>query len=242
MSLSIIIPCKNEEKNIERTVNQILNYLRNKISQFEIIIINDFSSDNTFKKLKILAQKNPKIRSYNNQIIGLGSAVTLGIRKSLYKYSVIVMADLSDSPKDIVKYYLEIKNKDLDAVFGTRFSPHSKVFDYPKKKLFFNRTFNILVKFLFWQKYNDFTNAFKIYKTVVLIKLFPIVSENFNIFLELPLKIISRKYKFSIIPINWKNRKIGEAKFKIKELSSMYFFTLIYCFIEMKLLNKKNFD
>ena len=97
-------------------------------------------------------------------------------------------------------------------------------------------------KILFWSKYNDFTNAFKIYKTAVLIKLFPIISENFNIFLELPLKIISRNYKFSIIPISWKNRKTGVAKFKIKELSSMYLFTLIYCFIEMKLLNKKNFD
>lgn len=242
MSLSIIIPCKNEEENIGDTVNQILNCLSNKIDEFEIIIINDFSSDNTFEILKALAQANTKIKFYNNQIIGLGGAVTLGIQKSLYKFSVIVMADLSDSPEDILKYYIEIKNNDLDAVFGTRFSPHSKVLGYPKKKLFFNRTFNFLVKILFWHKYNDFTNAFKIYKTAVLIKLFPIISENFNIFLELPLKIISRKYKFSIIPINWENRKTGEAKFKIKELSSMYFFTLIYCFIEKILLNKKKFD
>ena len=242
MSLSIIIPCKNEEESIGSTVNQILNYLSNKIDELEIITINDFSSDNTFEKLKVLAQTNPKIKFYNNQITGLGGAVTLGIQKSLYKFSVIVMADLSDSPEDILKYYMEIKNNDLDAVFGTRFSAHSKVLGYPKKKLFLNRAFNVLVKILFWSKYNDFTNAFKIYKTAVLIKLFPIISENFNIFLELPLKIISRNYKFSIIPISWKNRKTGVAKFKIKELSSMYLFTLIYCFIEMKLLNKKNFD
>ena len=46
----------------------------------------------------------------------------------------------------------------------------------------------------------------------------PLISESFNIFLEMPLKIISRKYKYKVIPINWTGRKIGESKFKIKEL------------------------
>jgi dolichol-phosphate mannosyltransferase len=149
------------------------------------------------------------------------------------------MADLSDSPEDIIKYYFEIKNNDLDAVLGTRFSSNSLIENYPKKKLFFNRIFNNLVKILYWQKYNDFTNAFKIYKTSVLKELKPIISENFNVFLELPLKIISRKYKYSIIAINWRNRKNGKAKFKIKELGSKYLFTLLYCFLEKILLDKK---
>ena len=65
------------------------------------------------------------------------------------------------------------------------------------------------------------------------------MSESFNIFLELPLKVISRKYNFKVIPINWRTRKKGKAKFKIKELRSKYLFTLIYCFIERILLNKK---
>ena len=104
------------------------------------------------------------------------------------------------------------------------------------KKLIFNRIFNCIVKYLFFSKYNDFTNAFKIYKKEVLIEIKPLVSENFNIFLEMPLKIITRKKKFEIIPINWKNRKKGSSKFKIKELSSKYFFTLFYCLLEKILL------
>ena len=87
--------------------------------------------------------------------------------------------------------------------------------------------------------YNDFTNAFKIYKKSTLLKILPIVSENFNVFLELPLKIIIRKYNYTIVPINWKNRKKGKSKFKIKELGSMYLFTLFYCLLEKILLNKK---
>lgn len=239
MSLSIIIPCRNEEESIENTINDITSHLINKINNFEINIINDFSSDHTLEKLKIICTTNKKVKVYDNQIKGLGGAINLGIEKSLNKFTVIVMADLSDSPEDIIKYYFEIKNNDLDAVLGTRFSSNSLIESYPKKKLFFNRVFNNLVKILFWQKYNDFTNAFKIYKTSVLKELKPIISENFNVFLELPLKIISRKYKYSIIAINWRNRKNGKAKFKIKELGSKYLFTLLYCFLEKILLDKK---
>ena len=68
----------------------------------------------------------------------------------------------------------------------------------------------------------------------------PLISESFNIFLEIPLKIISRNYNYKITLINWGGRKKGETKFKIKELRAKYLFTLIYCFIEKNLLNLKN--
>ena len=76
-------------------------------------------------------------------------------------------------------------------------------------------------------------------KTDVLKNLLPLVSESFNIFLEIPLKIISRNYSYEIIEINWNGRKKGQAKFKIKELRSKYLFTLMYCFFEKILLNIK---
>jgi len=140
---------------------------------------------------------------------------------------------------DLKKYYKLISTGNLDAILGTRFSNMSKIKNYPKVKLILNRIFNNFVRLILWSKYNDFTNAFKIYKRKTLLKLLPFVSENFNIFLELPLKIIIRKYKYSIMPINWKNRSRGKSKFKIKELSSMYLFTLSYCLLEKILLKKK---
>jgi len=102
-----------------------------------------------------------------------------------------------------------------------------------------NRIFNYFVKILFLSNYNDFTNAFKIYRKSTLIKLKPFVSESFNIFLELPLKLISRGYKYEVIPIKWTNRKKGKSKFKIKELGAKYIFTLIYCLSEKILLKKQ---
>ena len=150
------------------------------------------------------------------------------------------MCDLSDDVSDILKYYnTMINNQSLDAVFGTRFTKKSKVKNYPYFKLIINRIANNIIRLLFLSKYNDFTNAFKIYKKTVLLKLFPIVSENFNVFLELPLKIITRKLNYKIISINWYGRKIGVSKFKIKEVGSKYIFTLLYCLLEKILLNKK---
>ena len=151
-----------------------------------------------------------------------------------------MMADLSDDIDDLKKYFNLIKKEKLDAVFGSRFIKGSKLKDYPTKKLILNRIFNLFVQILFLNRYNDYTNAFKIYKAETIKKMIPFVSESFNIFLEIPLKFISRGCVYKIIPISWYNRKIGKAKFNIKELRSKYLFTLIYCLIEKILLKKKN--
>ena len=175
---------------------------------------------------------------YNNERKGLGGAINQGINKATGEAVCIMMSDLSDNIDDLKNYYNIIKNEKVDAVFGSRFIEGSKVIDYPKKKFILNRVFNLITKLLFFSDYNDFTNAFKIYKKEVLLKTLPLVSESFNIFLELPLKIISRKMNYKIIPISWTNRKEGSSKFNIKELRAKYLFTLIYCLLEKLLLKK----
>ena len=193
MSLTIIIPVKNEEEIILKTLENFENSWLTQIDH-EIIIINDNSSDDTanlirnnkFKKINVVLKDN-----YKND---LGSAIITGIENSSKKFLSIYMADMSDSLEDLNSYYNEIKSNDsLDAIFGSRFIKGSKVTNYPKVKFFLNRFANNLIKIIFFSKYNDFTNAFKIYKKSTLLKLYPLVSENFNIFLELPLKIECRK-------------------------------------------------
>lgn len=236
MKLSIIIPLRNEEFLIKKIVDQLQSKL--KIIPYEIIFINDFSTDNTVKVTKELIKTKPQINIYDNKKKGLGGTITEGINKATGEVICIMMSDLSDSIDDLEKYYSTIKDENIDAVFGSRFIRGSRIVDYPKKKLILNRIFNIITKLLFISDYNDFTNAFKIYKKNALLKTFPLVSESFNIFLELPLKIISRKMKYKIIPISWINRKEGTSKFDIKELRAKYLFTLIYCLLEKILLKK----
>ena len=235
--LSIIIPARNEAENLQ----DILDYFNNNLSHVdhEVILINDFSEDATFNKAKELFQNNKNFKVFNNQEKGLGGAINLGIDKATGNKVAIMMADLSDHIEDLIKYNDIIEETNVDAVLGSRFIKGSKIKDYPFQKLILNRVFNLFVSLIFWNKFNDYTNAFKIYKKEALLSIKPLVSESFNIFLEIPLKIISRNYNYSIVPISWTGRKKGKAKFKIKELRSKYLFTLIYCFIEKNLLNIK---
>ena len=236
MKVSIIIPVRNEELVIKKIINRLENDLKN--LSYEIIFVNDFSTDNTSDVIEELIKTKGTFNFYENTKKGLGGAITEGINKSRGEVVCIMMSDLSDNIDDLKKYYNIIKDEKVDAVFGSRFIKESKIVDYPKKKLILNRIFNLVTKLLFISDYNDFTNAFKIYKKSALLKTFPLVSESFNIFLELPLKIISRKMKYKIIPISWTNRKKGSSKFDIKELKAKYLFTLIYCWLEKILLKK----
>jgi dolichol-phosphate mannosyltransferase len=235
--LSIIIPARNEAENLE----DILIYFEQNLLEidFEVLIINDFSEDDTFLKSKKVFENRNNFKVFDNTKKGIGGAINLGIQKSNGDKVAIMMADMSDNINDLKRYNDLIDKESLDAVLGSRFIKDSEVTDYPYQKLILNRLFNLFVSLIFWNKYNDYTNAFKIYKKSVLKELMPLVSESFNIFLEIPLKIISRNYNYKVIPIKWTGRKKGKAKFKIKELRSKYLFTLIYCFIEKNLLNFK---
>ena len=195
---------------------------------FEFVIIDDFSNDKTYEIVNNYSKNKDIVKIYSNKIQGVGNAIKLGIEKSNSEFISIMMADLSDEPDDLLKYFNLISNENLDAVFGSRFTKFSKVTDYPKKKLFLNRVFNLFIKLIILSDYNDFTNAFKIYKAETLKTLQPFTSDNFNIFLEIPLKLILYKYNYKIIPINWSNRRYGKAKFKINELGSKYIYTLYY--------------
>jgi dolichol-phosphate mannosyltransferase len=235
--LSIIVPVRDESDSLK----DILDYFsKNLINiNYEVLIINDFSKDNTLENARNLFDKSENFKVFNNKKKGLGGAINLGIKESVGINIAIVMADRSDDINDLIKYNELMNSGNYDAILGSRFLKDSKVAEYPIRKLILNRIFNFFVGLIFWNKYNDYTNAFKIYKKKSLLEIKPLISESFNIFLEIPLKIISRKYKYKIIAINWMGRKKGDSKFKIRELGSKYLFTLIYCFIEKNLLNIK---
>ena len=149
------------------------------------------------------------------------------------------MADGSDSPKDLINFYFK-SVKNYTCVFGTRFSSGGSTKDYPVVKYIMNRFFNNLVRLIFRIKYDDITNAFKVYTREAIEGSKPFLSNHFNLTLELPLKIIIRGYKYKIIPNSWKNRQTGVSKMRIKEMGSRYMFILFYCLIE-KLLTKDDY-
>ena len=119
-----------------------------------------------------------------------------------------------------------------DCIFGIRWSNGGRTYDYPKHKLILNRIFNNLIRLIFGIRYNDCTNAFKLYKRETIDGIKPILSPHFNLTVELPLKTIIRGFTYNVLPNTWRNRTLGESNLKIKEMGSRYLFVLIYCFIE----------
>lgn len=234
------MPAYNEEGSIEGTVRAFHKALAGEAIEHEILVVNDNSSDNTEKILIGLEEEIKELRHVENlPPNGFGMAVIKGLEEFKGDYVAIVMADFSDSPKDLIKFYYEIK-KGYDCVFGSRFVKGGETFDYPPHKMILNRITNNLIKILFNLKYNDVTNAFKMYRKETIDGLKPFLSKHFNLTVELPLKSIVRGYSYSIIPNKWRNRKAGVAKLKIKEMGSRYFFIILYCLLE-KWLSKGDY-
>ncbi len=233
MKLSIVIPAYNEEESISETIDSIESALNAIKIDHEIIIVNDNSKDNTEAVLKILSDKYPSVNYVTNTgPNGFGYAIRYGLERFTGDCVAIMMADLSDSPYDLIKFYTTMLEKNTDCVFGTRWNKGGKVIDYPLVKKIINRIANFVIKFTMNIKYNDTTNAFKLYKKEVIEGVKPILSPHFNLTIELPLKAIIRGYSYEIVPNSWTNRKYGESKLKVKEMGSRYFFILCYCLIE----------
>ena len=242
MRLSVIIPAYNEAGNLSETVNTFHASLQEAGIDHEILVINDNSNDNTALVLETLSNHVPTLRCLVNNPPknGFGYAVRKGLENFSGDCAAIVMADLSDSPQDLISFYKKMVNENLDCVFGSRFVKGGSAAGYPKNKYLLNRIANTLVRIIFGLKYNDCTNAFKLYKRETIEGLKPFLAPHFNLTLELSLKAIVRGYSYAVIPNSWTNRKKGVSNLRIPEMGSRYFFILIYCLIE-KYFSKGDF-
>ena len=233
LKLSVVIPAYNEEESITDTIQALYAVMIKYKIDHEIIVVNDNSKDNTIQVLDNLKKEIHTLVYYNNEgPNGFGYAVQYGLGKFTGDCVAIMMADLSDDPVDLVRFYHRMIEDNTDCVFGSRFIKGGKTIDYPIHKLIVNRLANNIIRFVIGTKYNDATNAFKLYKKEAINGIKPFLAHHFNLTIELSLKCIVRGYTYSVVPNSWRNRKTGVSKLKIREMGSRYFFILMYCFIE----------
>jgi len=231
--LSVVIPAHNEEGCIEGTIRDLTSTLKAADIPFEILAINDNSSDATETILRRLTSEIQEVRYLNNRPPnGFGFAVRCGLDHFRGDAVAVFMADTSDRPEDLVSFYRAMVRNGVDCVFGTRFARASRIVDYPLPKLILNRFANLFIQLIFGLRYNDVTNAFKLYRRECLNGLRPLIAHHFNLTVELPLKAIIRGYSYTVLPNDWINRKAGVSKLKIQEMGSRYLFIVLYCFIE----------
>ena len=232
LSLSVVIPAHNEEGSIEQTVRAIAERLSTEGIEYEILVVDDGSRDATGDIVARLAEQDAGIRGLRNEgPNGFGFAVRCGLQAFTGDAVAIVMADLSDSPDDLVAYHRMLE-AGYDCAFGSRFVRGSVVSDYPRFKLAMNRLVNAGIRLLFGHGYNDTTNAFKAYRRSVIETVQPLVAPHFNLTVELPLKAIVRVHSYAIVPISWTNRQSGESKLRLQEMGSRYLFIVLMVFFE----------
>ena len=240
MKYSLVIPARNESGSISDTLAALAAALEGAEIDYEIVVVDDASTDDTAAVVARIGEANPRIklhRSHNRP--GFGLAVRAGLDVYTGDAVAIVMADGSDNPEDVVTYYRVLADG-WDCAFGSRFVKGARVSDYPRVKLAMNRVVNLGIRMLFRHGYNDTTNAFKAYRRDVIETLQPLLSNQFNLTVELPLKAIARGHDFKVVPISWSNRKAGVSKLSLQEMGSRYLFIVLYVWLE-RLLSRGDY-
>jgi dolichol-phosphate mannosyltransferase len=230
--VSVVIPARDESAHLPGTLRELEAALQEAGIEHELVVVDDHSTDGTFE---VARGTDSVVAVRNERGGGYGNAVVAGIEASTGDAVAIFMADGSDRPEDLVRFVRIMEERDVDCVFGTRFSRGGKVVDYPLPKLLLNRAANNVIRVLFGIRYDDVTNAFKLYRRHVLDGVRPFLSHHFNLTVELPLKAIIRGYSYVVVPNTWVNRREGISKFQIKEMGSRYVFIVLYCWLERRL-------
>jgi dolichol-phosphate mannosyltransferase len=235
VKLSVIIPAHDEASVIEQTLRALLHQLVAEELDYEVLVVDDGSADGTADVVARVASEQPHVSCVRNDgPHGFGRAVRKGLEVFTGDAVVLVMADGSDDPRDVILYY-RVLEAGYDCAFGSRFMPGATVRNYPRIKRLINRVVNTAVRVVFRHGYNDTTNAFKAYRREVIEQIQPLISPHFNLTVEMPLKAVTRGFSYAIVPTSWTNRTAGESKLELKEMGSRYLFIVLYVFLERHL-------
>jgi len=232
VKVSVVIPARNEAGNLGPTLDAIRERLRAEGIAYELVVVDDGSSDGTADVVRERAARDPGVRLVTNEgRHGFGFAVRCGLDAFTGDAVAIMMADGSDHPDDLVRY-VRVLEGGAECAFGSRFVAGGNVVDYPPIKRIVNRLANTLIRILFGLRYNDVTNAFKAYRAEVIDGCRPFLSPHFNLTVEIPLKAIVRGYTYSVIPIGWRQRRTGRSSLVLQEMGSRYLFIVLHVWLE----------
>ena len=154
--ISVIVPCFNEENNLDEFLKRLNNSLNEVKLDYNIIFIDDGSSDNTWKKISSFANDNNKITSIKlARNFGQEYALKVGIDHANGDYIFSLDADLQDTPELLKEMIFKMKNENLNVVYAQRTKNRENFF---KKYIsyFFYFIFNKVCKFKIPQQVSDF--------------------------------------------------------------------------------------
>ncbi len=224
MDLSIVIALFNEEESLTELTSWIVKVVEKEKYDYEIIFIDDGSTDNSLKVIKNLKQTNKQIKEVSFQRnYGKSAALHVGFKKAKGEVVITMDADMQDSPDEIPKLYKKIKEEDYDIVSGWK----KKRYD-PISKTIPSKLFNRSVRMLSGIKLHDFNCGLKAYKQKV-VKSIEVYGE-----MHRYIPFIAKQNGFTRITeiiVQHRARKYGKTKFGISRFMNGFLDLMSIIFI-----------
>jgi len=223
MDLSIIIPMFNEAENAEHTLSRVEEALSSYQGDYEIIAVNDGSTDETLQVLEKVTALNKKIKIISYPMnIGRGMALRKGFRESKGEIVVSIDADLSYDPHYIIDLVETLKKEpQIDFVLGSPYMPGGGVQNVPFLRLWISKLGNRILQFAMPNRIHTSTGIFRAYRRKVLDSL-ELESDGKEIHIEILSKALALGFRVKEVPAILTGRKQGSSKFKFKKTATSH--------------------
>ena len=211
--LSILIPCFNEKPTIILIIDEVRKSLKkNNFLNYEIVVIDDFSSDGTTQILKNIESDKDITIFYHTKNQGKGSAIQTALKNITGDVVIVQDADLEYDPSDYNKLLLPFFETNADIVYGSRFIGGGK---YVRIHFFWHYLANKILTFICNIFINlnltDMETGYKVFKSSAL-KSITLVEKSFSFEPEVTIKLAKKKFKFFEVPISYNGRSYEEGK------------------------------
>ncbi len=231
--ISVLIPCYNEENTISQVIIKVEKSLLNLNIDYEIVVVDDYSSDNSSKKLLELKNEK-KIKLYtHNENLGKGAAIATGLKHITGEIILIQDADLEYDPEDYKKLLLPFDEANADVVYGSRFLGGGK---YVRIHFFWhyvaNKILTLLCNMIANINLTDMETGYKLFRYEK-IKDIIIKEKSFGFEPEITIKLAKKKSKFFEVPISYNGRSYNEGK----KIGLKDAFIAVYCIFKYALTN-----
>ncbi|NJR24109.1 MAG: glycosyltransferase [Richelia sp. CSU_2_1] len=219
-AISVVVPCHNEEMNIEPLVSRLMGFYGDYIH--EIVLVDDNSKDGTSEVMKKLASENSRIKPvFRTPPNGVGRAIADGYKAATGRYILSMDCDFQHLLPEMRELFDAAVGHDV--VIGSRFSRHSVLLNYPLPKIVVNRGFHLLAQIVLFRRFRDLTNNLKIMRREVVEQL-ELTQPGFGINAETGLQPLLKGFTVKEVPISWIDRTpdMGVSSFRLVRVGGGY--------------------